>query len=74
MNDLAHTLTIYLAIINVATFFTYGIDKLKAKKKLWRIRESSLLMLAVLGGSGTTRLSIRCSVMAFLPSSSYNLR
>ena len=51
MNDLAHTLTIYLAIINVATFFTYGIDKLKAKKKIWRIRESSLLMLAVLGGS-----------------------
>ena len=51
MNDLAHTLTIYLAIINVVTFFTYGIDKLKAKKKLWRIRESSLLMLAVLGGS-----------------------
>lgn len=44
-------LLIYLAIINVATFFTYGLDKWKAKKALWRIRESSLLMLAVLGGS-----------------------
>ena len=42
---------IYLAIINVATFFTYGIDKLKAKKNKWRVREASLLMLAVLGGS-----------------------
>ena len=44
-------LLIYLAVINVATFFTYGLDKWKAKKALWRIRESSLLMLAVLGGS-----------------------
>ena len=42
---------IYLAIINVATFFTYGIDKLKAKKNKWRVREASLLMLAVFGGS-----------------------
>ena len=42
---------IYLVTINVATFFTYGIDKLKAKKSLWRIRESALLGLAILGGS-----------------------
>ena len=42
---------IYLIVINVATFFTYGIDKWKAKKSLWRIRETALLGLAVLGGS-----------------------
>ena len=42
---------IYLAVINVATFFTFGIDKWKAKKSMWRIRETALLMLAVLGGS-----------------------
>ena len=42
---------IYLAIINVATFFTFGIDKWKAKRSKWRIREAALLMLAVLGGS-----------------------
>ena len=41
----------YLAIVNVATFFTFGIDKLKAKHAKWRIREAALLMLAVLGGS-----------------------
>jgi len=29
----------------------YGIDKLKAKKGLWRIPEVTLLMLAVIGGS-----------------------
>lgn len=42
---------VYLAVINVATFFTYGIDKWKAKKSKWRIREAALLGLAVLGGS-----------------------
>lgn len=42
---------IYLVTINVATFFTYGIDKWKAKKSLWRIRETVLLGLAILGGS-----------------------
>ena len=42
---------VYLVVINVATFLTYGIDKWKAKKSLWRFREASLLGLAVLGGS-----------------------
>lgn len=42
---------VYLAALNVATFFTFGIDKWKAKKAKWRIREAALLLLAVLGGS-----------------------
>ena len=42
---------IYLAIINIATFFTYGLDKWKARRNKWRIREAALLLLAVLGGS-----------------------
>ena len=49
--DILHIVAIYLAIINVVTFFTYGLDKLKARKAMWRIRETSLLLLAVLGGS-----------------------
>ena len=40
-----------IAIFNVITFFLYGIDKWKAKKDRWRIPESTLLLLAVLGGS-----------------------
>ncbi len=44
-------IVIYLVLINVATFFTFGIDKLKAKHAKWRIREAALLTLAVLGGS-----------------------
>ena len=41
----------YLAAINVITFIVYGIDKLKAQKGKWRIPESTLLLLAVVGGS-----------------------
>ena len=51
MPELQKILFIYLFVINVATFFTYGIDKWKAKKSKWRIREAALIGLAVLGGS-----------------------
>ena len=53
MNDqnYLHIALIYLVIINVVTFFMFGIDKWKAKKSKWRIRETALLGLAVLGGS-----------------------
>ena len=40
-----------IAILNVITFMIYAIDKWKAKKNRWRIPESILLLLAVLGGS-----------------------
>ncbi|MBQ6682285.1 MAG: DUF1294 domain-containing protein [Prevotella sp.] len=49
--NLLHVVLIYLAVINVVTFFMFGIDKWKAKKSKWRIRETALLGLAVLGGS-----------------------
>lgn len=42
---------IYLAIVNILTFVVYGIDKRRARKKKWRISESTLLWLAVAGGS-----------------------
>ena len=41
----------YIVIINILTFIVYGIDKLKAKKGKWRIPESTLLLLAIIGGS-----------------------
>lgn len=41
----------YLIITNIVTFLVYGLDKWKAKKSKWRIREAALLGLAVLGGS-----------------------
>ena len=37
--------------VNVITFVVYGIDKLKAKKGKWRVPETTLLLLAIVGGS-----------------------
>ena len=42
---------IYLAAMNVVTFFLYGIDKLKAKKSKWRVKEATLIWMSVFGGS-----------------------
>ena len=42
---------IYLAVINAVTFFLFGIDKWKAKKSKWRVKESTLIWMSVLGGS-----------------------
>ena len=41
----------YLLAVNITSFLLYGIDKYKAKKGRWRISESTLLMMAVIGGS-----------------------
>ena len=51
INGLGQLVLIYLVAINVATFFTYGLDKWKAKHGRWRIPESTLLLSAALGGS-----------------------
>ena len=45
------SLTLYLIIINVITFVIFGVDKYKAVRQEWRIRESTLLGLALIGGS-----------------------
>ena len=42
---------LYLLIINAASFLLMLVDKQKARKKLWRIPESTLLLSAAIGGS-----------------------
>ena len=42
---------IYLVIINIVAFLAMWIDKQKAKKGKWRISETALFILAILGGS-----------------------
>ncbi|MBP5583979.1 MAG: DUF1294 domain-containing protein [Bacteroidales bacterium] len=51
MNTDLKIILLYLFAINIVAFFAFGIDKLKAKRDKWRIPESTLLSMAVLGGS-----------------------
>ena len=44
-------LVIYIVLINVVTFFVYGIDKHRAQSRRRRISERTLLTLAAMGGS-----------------------
>lgn len=44
-------LLIYLLIINALAFVLMLVDKVKARKNRWRIRESTLMLVAALGGS-----------------------
>lgn len=51
MNRLLMIALLYLGVMNLVAFVTFGIDKYKAGKGRWRIPESRLLRLALLGGS-----------------------
>lgn len=42
---------LYLIIVNAAAFLLMLADKQKAKRGLWRIPESTLMGVAVIGGS-----------------------
>ena len=43
-------IAIYLVIINLIGFFIMWLDKRKAKYSRWRIKESTLFLVAALGG------------------------
>lgn len=49
---------IYLIAINVIGFLAIGIDKRKAQKGAWRIKESTLFLITVLGGGLGTILGM----------------
>ena len=44
-------LSFYLLIINALGFLLMLVDKWKARKNRWRVRESTLMLIAALGGS-----------------------
>jgi uncharacterized membrane protein YsdA (DUF1294 family) len=41
----------FVLVINVVGFLLMGIDKYKAKKRIWRIPEKVLFLPAILGGA-----------------------
>ena len=49
--DTIRYIIIYIAVVSLVTFAVYGTDKRRAEKSRWRIPESLLIVLAVLGGS-----------------------
>ena len=44
-------LLVYLLIVNALGFIPMLVDKIKAKKNLWRIPEATLFLVAAIGGS-----------------------
>ena len=48
----------YLLAVNLLTFILYGVDKWRAHHKKWRIPETSLLLLAFLGGAPAALLAM----------------
>ena len=42
---------IYLAVINIAAFAVFGVDKWRAARDQWRVQERTVFILALLGGS-----------------------
>ena len=49
--NILHIGLIYLVLINVITFLLFGVDKQKSRRNKWRIPETTLIGLAVIGGS-----------------------
>ena len=47
----AKNIIIYFIVINLIAFLAMLIDKKKAEHSRWRIKESTLLILALIGGS-----------------------
>ncbi len=52
-------LCIAFSIISIITFMLYGIDKRKAKKQEYRIKESVLLLFSFFGGALGGSLGMR---------------
>ena len=51
-------LLVYLLVINVVGFLLMGIDKLRAKKQVWRVPEKTLFLMALIGGSIGTNVGM----------------
>lgn len=56
---IAVALGVYLLVLNLAVFFTYGWDKWKARRNQWRVPEHTLLALTFAGGGVGALLGMR---------------
>ncbi len=51
MNIILVAFIAYLLVMSLVTFIMYKVDKSRAIKKQWRIKESVLLMCSFIGGA-----------------------
>lgn len=51
MNALYIILILYVVVVNIAAFASMGIDKRRAIKHEWRVKEATLFLFAAIGGS-----------------------
>lgn len=51
MTPVQIALVVWLGLITLAAFAAMGVDKRRAKRDAWRIRERTLFLLALFGGS-----------------------
>lgn len=49
--DVLTYIMIYLLVLNIIGFLIMGIDKRRAKKRMWRIPEKTFFIVSLLGGS-----------------------
>lgn len=49
--DVIAVISIYIILMNIIGFALMGIDKWKAKNHAWRVPESTLFIVAIIGGS-----------------------
>ena len=49
----------YLLTINIFTMYTFFLDKSKAKNHKWRIKERTLFLLSIMGGSLGAQLGMK---------------
>lgn len=50
---------IYLIVMNAVGFFSMGVDKTRAKNNKWRIKEKTLFLIAIIGGSAGAILGMK---------------
>ena len=57
--SLKNIVVLYFSFINIITFFTFAIDKMKSRGNSWRIPEKTLWLLTLLGGSPAALISMQ---------------
>lgn len=56
---LIYLLSVYFGCVSIVGFILPAVDKRRAKKDKWRIRESTLFLISALGGSVAMYISMR---------------